>query len=115
MKIINETQKILHKKINITPTCIRVPVLYCHSESINVTFDREVNYDDIIKALDFPGIKVENLPTPVQATGKTDVFVGRIRSDLNNKRKWNFFLCADQTLKGAGYNSVQIFKELISQ
>jgi aspartate-semialdehyde dehydrogenase len=120
MKIVNETQKILNKKIKITPTCIRVPILRSHSESINIEFSEEVDRETIITSLNkFNGIKIiddpENniFPEPVTSSNKTDVFVGRIRPDIDDLTRWNFFICSDQILKGAAYNAVQIFELLV--
>ena len=121
MKIVNETQKILGYPLKITPTCIRVPILRSHSESINVEFCDEITRDNIMKNLDgFPGIKIINdeknniFPEPEISSGKTDIFVGRIRPDLNDLTRWNFFICSDQILKGAGYNSAQILQLILN-
>ncbi len=122
MKIVNETQKILDKEIKISPTCIRVPILRSHSESINVEFTEDILREDIMKSLEnFDGIKIINdnnnniFPEPEFASNKTDVYVGRIRSDLNDLTRWNFFICSDQVLKGAGYNSAQILQTLLKK
>jgi len=121
VKIIKETKKILHNNdIRITPTCVRVPVLTSHCESINVEFDNEIEYRDIIDKLsEFPGIKIlddhknEQFPEPNICSGLNDIFVGRIRPDLDDETCWNFFVCGDQLVKGSGLNAVQILKELI--
>jgi aspartate-semialdehyde dehydrogenase len=120
MKIVNETQKILEKEIQISPTCIRVPILSSHSESINVEFTEGISKDDIIKCLEnFDGIKIINdnnlntFPEPEFSSNKTEVYIGRIRSDLNDLSRWNFFICSDQILKGACYNSAQILQTLL--
>lgn len=121
MKIIKETQKILHRPdLKITPTCVRVPVLTSHCESINVEFDRNVTKDDIIKHIEnFPGIKIiddcdkNTFPEPYFCSGKDDIYVGRIRPDIDDNKCWNFFLCGDQLVKGSGLNAVQILKKLI--
>jgi len=121
MKIIKETKKILHRPdLKITPTCVRVPVLTSHCESINIEFDRPLQKNDIIQKLEkFPGIKIVNncenntFPEPFTSSGLNDIFVGRIRSDLCDDRCWNFFVCGDQLVKGSGLNAVQILKELI--
>lgn len=123
MKIIKETKKILHNNdIKITPTCVRVPVLTSHCESINVEFDRNVIRDDIIHKLEkFPGIKIvdnceENtFPEPFTSSGLSDIFVGRIKPDLCDDRCWNFFVCGDQLVKGSGLNAVQILKLLMEK
>jgi aspartate-semialdehyde dehydrogenase len=120
MKLVNETNKILNLNCNIVPTCIRVPTLRSHCVSMNVEFDDELNKEDILDVLnEFPGVKVldnpdqNEFPEPILTSGKTDIYVGRIRPDLNNKKCWNFFISGDQLLKGAGYNSVQILKQLM--
>ena len=121
MKIIKETQKILHRPdLKITPTCVRVPVLTSHCESINVEFDKNIKKDDIIRHIkQFPGIKIiddynnNTFPEPHFCSGKNDIYVGRIRSDIDDDKCWNFFLCGDQLVKGSGLNAVQILKKLI--
>ncbi len=120
MKIVNETQKILNKKIKIVPTCIRVPILRSHSESINVEFTTEVTEKKILKSLEnFDGIKIINdtenniFPEPEISSNRTEIFVGRIRPDIDDLTRWNFFICSDQILKGAGYNSVQILQTIL--
>jgi aspartate-semialdehyde dehydrogenase len=120
MKIVNETQKILNKKIKIVPTCIRVPILRSHSESINVEFTTEVTEKEILKSLEnFDGIKIINdtenniFPEPEISSNRTEIFVGRIRPDIDDLTRWNFFICSDQILKGAGYNSVQILQRIL--
>jgi aspartate-semialdehyde dehydrogenase len=123
MKIVKETKKILHNdKIKIIPTCVRVPVLTSHCESVNIEFDRNITKKDIIDKLEkFPGIKIidDNLtntfPEPFNCSGLNDIFVGRIRPDLDDNNCWNFFLCGDQLIKGSGLNAIQILKILIKK
>lgn len=120
MKIVRETKKILHRPdLKITPTCVRVPVLTSHCESINVEFDRPLKKDDIVQKLEqFPGIKIidncedNTFPEPFTSSGLNDVFVGRIRPNLDDTTCWNFFVCGDQLVKGSGLNAVQILKKL---
>jgi aspartate-semialdehyde dehydrogenase len=121
LKLVNETKKILNINPKITATCIRVPTLRSHCISMNVEFDNILNENDIINSLfEFPGISVCNnivenkFPEPINTSGKNDVYVGRIRSDIDDKSCWNFFISGDQLLKGAGYNSVQILQHLIN-
>ena len=90
--------------------------------SDEIIFKMELNKEDILNKLtNFNGVKVydfpeENkFPEPSITSGKTDVYVGRIRPDIDDLRCWNFFISGDQLLKGAGYNSVQILKQLIEQ
>jgi len=122
MKIVKETQKILHRPdLKITPTCVRVPVLTSHCESINIEFTKEITKKEILEKLtNFPGIKIRDncdlneFPEPFICSGQNDIFVGRIRPDLNDMSCWNFFVCGDQIIKGSSLNAVQILKELIN-
>lgn len=120
LKLVNETKKILNINPKITVTCIRVPTLTSHCISVNIEFDKEINKTDILYELEkFPGIKIlddndnNKFPEPIISADKSDVYVGRIRPDIDDKKCWNFFISGDQLLKGAGYNSVQILKYLI--
>ena len=121
MKMILETRKILNlPNLNITATCVRVPVKNCHCESINVEFEQEfdilelkqlLNKKDGIVVLD--DIKKNIYPLPTFVDGKDDVFVGRIRRDYSVKNALNFWCVADNIRKGAATNAVQILEELI--
>jgi len=120
LKMVNETKKILNINPKITPTCVRVPTLRAHCLSVHVEFYIDLNKNQILNELNkMPGINIydfpdENkFPEPVIAELMTDVYVGRIRPDLNDDSCWNFFLAGDQLLKGAGYNSVQILKKML--
>lgn len=120
MKLVNETKKILNIECKISPTCIRVPTLRSHCISLNVEFNKELSKEDILNKLNnFIGVKLYNFPDenkfpePIITSGKTDVYVGRIRPDIGDLKCWNFFISGDQLLKGAGYNSVQILKHLL--
>jgi len=120
-KMINETKKILHKpNLKITATCVRVPVLNCHCESINLEFEKEFNIKDIystlensenITIIDNPN---ENIyPIPTKVSGKDNVFVGRIRRDFSIKNGLNLWVVADNIRKGAATNAVQILEKII--
>lgn len=121
MKMILETRKILNlPNLNITATCVRVPVKNCHCESINVEFEQEfdilelkqlLNKKDGIVVLD--DIKKNIYPLPTFVDGKDEVFVGRIRRDYSVKNGLNFWCVADNIRKGAATNAVQILEELI--
>ena len=121
MKMILETRKILNlPNLNITATCVRVPVKNCHCESINVEFEQEfdilelkqlLNKKDGIVVLD--DIKKNIYPLPTFVDGKDEVFVGRIRRDYSVKNGLNFWCVADNIRKGAATNAVQIFEELV--
>lgn len=120
-KMINETRKILNEPdLPITATCVRVPVRNCHSESINVEFENEIdiyeaktllqNSENIILADD-----IENniYPLARKADGNDEVFVGRIRRDFSVKYGLNFWCVADNLRKGAASNAVQILEKLL--
>jgi aspartate-semialdehyde dehydrogenase len=131
MKMVNETYKILDgkykQKFIINPTCVRVPTLLSHCLSVNIEFINDVEIYQINQVLQsFPGIKIEDdfsnnsFPEPVKTNGNTDIFVGRIRPELDidgkfNYKSYNFFISGDQLLKGAAYNSVQILKYIMDK
>jgi len=120
-KMINETKKILHKPdLKITATCVRVPVLNCHCESINLEFEKEFDIKDIYTTLEnFENICImdnpeENLyPLPTLVSGKDNVFVGRIRRDYSIPNGLNLWVVADNIRKGAATNAIQILEKLI--
>ena len=120
-KMINETRKILkNPDLKITATTVRVPVFNCHSESINVEFEKDYEIDDLIKTLsEFPGIVVEDnlseniYPLAINASGRDEVFVGRIRRDYSVASGVNLWVVADNIRKGAASNAVQIVEKLI--
>ena len=120
-KMINETRKILHKSdLKITATCIRVPVINCHCESINLEFKKEFNIKDIYITLEnFENITVidnpkENLyPLPTEVSGKDNVFIGRIRRDYSIENGLNLWVVADNIRKGAATNAIQILEKMI--
>ena len=116
-KMIFETQKILHKKINIAATCVRVPVLRSHSESITVTFDQDVVVDEeeCAKVIhNFENVQVMDdlekgiYPMPIISTDTDTTFVGRIRKDMYEDNIIHFFNVADQIRVGAATNSIRI-------
>ncbi len=121
-KMINETRKILHDdQIGITATCVRVPVLRAHSESVNVEFaERRPSLEEIRSAISqFPNVRlVDNreanyFPMPLDATGKDETLIGRLRYDLSNDHAIDLFVSGDQILKGAALNGFQIAQEWI--
>jgi aspartate-semialdehyde dehydrogenase len=123
-KMINETHKILHEDtIGVTATCVRVPILRAHSESINVEFEEDrPSLDAIRKAVtEFPNVRLvddreaNHFPMPLEATGKDDTLVGRIRYDLSCEKAVDLFVAGDQILKGAALNGFQIAQEWINQ
>jgi len=123
MKMVNETKKILEdESIAVTATTVRVPVFYGHSESVNVEFERELTPDMARKLLKkAPGVKViddpskNKYPLAIDAAGKDDTYVGRIRVDDTVKYGLNMWIVADNIRKGAALNAVQIAEALIKK
>jgi len=122
MKLINETHKILDPKISITATAVRVPVIGGHSESINLTLEKDFDVQDIKELLSkSKGIKLEDdpksfkYPMPLNAKGKDDVFVGRIRKDFSCENSLNLWVVSDNLRKGAATNAVQILELIKSK
>lgn len=115
-KVINETRKILDDPaLRVTATCIRVPTLRAHAESINVELDREVDLEAVRAAFEgFPGVRLvddrggNHFPMPREAADRDEVLVGRIRRDPSHDRAIELFVAGDQLLKGAALNAVQI-------
>ena len=120
-KMIDETRKILDKpNLPITATAVRVPVLNCHSESINIEFKNDIDLYDIKLLLqNSSGIiladDIENNVYPLarKADGNDEVFVGRIRRDFSIKNGINLWVVADNLRKGAATNAVQILEILL--
>jgi aspartate-semialdehyde dehydrogenase len=116
IKIMRETRKILEAPLlRLTATTVRVPVLRCHSEAINVELERPLKPHDARAALaEMPGVLVYDdpsrklYPMPLDATGKDDVFVGRIREDESTANGLNLWVVSDNLRKGAALNAVQI-------
>lgn len=123
IKMIEETKKILHDDtLRITATTVRVPVLNAHSESINVELNSEFELENIVDLFNSSkGIivhdDVENLkyPTPLELSGKDEVFVGRIRRDFSLDNGLNLWVVADNIRKGAALNAIQIAEILINE
>ena len=123
MKMVNETRKIFgDQNIRITATCVRVPVLRAHSEAINLEFAQPFSVEkarEILSKAD--GVQlVEDFsknyfPMPIEASGKDDVLVGRIRQDISHPNGLELWLCGDQIRKGAALNAVQIAELLIAK
>ncbi len=110
MKLQNESRKILSlPDLQMSPTCVRVPVMVGHAVEVRATFERDVNLDEAIAALDaFPNLTVEEAPTPLEWAGHDDTAVGRVRVDLSDPKSLNFFVVGDNLLKGAALNTVQL-------
>ena len=120
LKMSNETKKILDEKIDLTATCVRIPVLVSHSESVNIQFEKPFSLDEVKKALDnFEGCKVTDersdggYSSPVEAAGKDETFISRIREDKTTKNGLNLWIVSDNLLRGAALNAVEIAETLI--
>ena len=123
--MVHETRKILHEpNLAVSATCIRVPILRAHSESVNVEFVGPARppLDAVRDALAaFPGVRVvddrqaNRFPMPLDASGEDDVMVGRIRDDMSHPSAVDLFLSGDQILKGAALNGFQIAQLLIER
>jgi aspartate-semialdehyde dehydrogenase len=123
MKMVHETHKIFScPDIAITCTCVRVPVVRAHSESINLEFTNPISPDEVRAILKTaPGVSIiddcENnrFPMPIDASGQDDVYVGRIRQDesLPDNRGINLWVSGDQIRKGAALNAIQIAEKLL--
>ena len=119
-KVVEETRKMFHApELPIVPTCIRVPVLRAHSESIALELEKPLSPAEAKAILSkAPGVKVvddaaaNHFPMPLEASGDLDVHVGRIRADLSNPNGLVLWVAGDQLLKGAAWNAVQIAEEL---
>ena len=123
MKMVNETKKIMHDdSILVTATCVRLPVMGGHSESVNIEFENEFDLDKVKSLLsEFEGIMVvddiQNLryPMPLDAHDKDDVFVGRIRRDETQPKTLNCWIVSDNLRKGAATNAIQIAEYLVNK
>ena len=119
-KMISETKKILDPKINLTATCVRVPVMVSHAESLNVEFEKSFDIKKVRDILDkADGCKVVDerknggYTTPVEAENKNFTFISRIRKDNSRDNALNMWVVSDNLLKGAALNTVQIAERLI--
>ncbi|WP_239703829.1 MULTISPECIES: aspartate-semialdehyde dehydrogenase [unclassified Mammaliicoccus] len=121
-KMIDETRKILNDNtLNVTATCVRVPVQDSHSVHMNVTLDKEATVEDIKKLFDEDDrvVLVDNVenneyPLAIHSTGKDEVFVGRIRKDESLDNTFHIWCTSDNLLKGASLNAVQVLEQVMN-
>ena len=120
LKMVNETKKILDQNIQLTATCVRIPVLISHAESINIEFEKEFSLEKISKALNkADGCEVVDerkdggYITPIESAGKNETFISRIRKDNSNKNSVNLWCVSDNLLRGAALNAVEIAEAYI--
>ncbi len=123
MKMVNETRKIMgDKNIQLTATCVRIPVMGGHSESVNIEFENDFDLDEVRELLsESPGVIIEDdidnfvYPMPLTAHEKDDTFVGRLRRDESQPNTLNCWIVSDNLRKGAATNAVQIAEYLIKE
>ncbi len=122
MKMYHETRKIMHSNIEVSATCVRVPVMRAHSEAIWIETERPLSVEEAreafrnakgVELIDNPARK--EYPMPLDLAGKDPVYVGRIRKDISNENGLTFWTVSDQIRKGAALNAVQIAEYLIKQ
>ena len=120
LKMTNETKKILGDKIDLTATCVRLPISVSHSESVNIQFKKSFSLEKVKQALDnFEGCKVidERVDggyiTPLEAEGRDETFISRIREDKTIENGLNLWIVSDNLLRGAALNAVEIAETLI--
>ena len=120
IKMTNETKKILDDKIDLTATCVRLPISVSHSEAVNIQFQKSFSVEKIREALDsFDGCKVIDervdggYSTPIEAEGKDETFISRIREDKTIENGLNLWVVSDNLLRGAALNAVEIAETLI--
>jgi aspartate-semialdehyde dehydrogenase len=123
MKMVNETRKIIgDDSIQLTATCVRIPVVGGHSESLNIEFENDFDLDEVRKILsNAPGVVVQDdvenfvYPMPLSAHEKDETFVGRIRRDESQPKTLNCWVVSDNLRKGAATNAVQIAEYLVEK
>jgi aspartate-semialdehyde dehydrogenase len=123
MKMVNETKKIMgDDQIRVSATCVRIPVMGGHSESVNIEFENDFNLPEVTQILqEFPGVQVLDqpeqsiYPMPLHAWDKDDVYVGRIRRDESQANTLNAWIVSDNLRKGAATNAVQIAELMIQK
>ena len=120
IKMSNETKKILDNRIDLTATCVRLPISVSHSESVNIEFEKPFSLEKVREALDnFEGCKVIDersdggYSTPLEAEGSNETFISRIRKDKTIKNGLNLWIVSDNLLRGAALNAVEIAEVLI--
>ena len=120
--MVNETKKILDDTIELTATCVRIPVLVSHAESVNIEFEKSFNLEKIYSLLNnAEGCEVYDKRedggyiTPLEAEGKNETYISRIREDKTKKNSVNMWIVSDNLLRGAALNAVEIAELLIKK
>ena len=122
LKMVNETKKILDDRIELTATCVRIPVLVSHAESVNIEFEKSFSLEKIRSLLNSAeGCEVYDQRedggyiTPLEAEGKNETYISRIREDKTKKNTINMWIVSDNLLRGAALNSIEIAELLIKK
>jgi len=120
LKMSNETKKIIDEKIKLTATCVRIPVMVSHAESVNIQFEKSFSLEKVREALSkakgcevYDSRKDGGYSTPIEAEGKNETYISRIREDKTNKNSLNLWIVSDNLLRGAALNAVEIAETLI--
>ena len=120
--MVNETKKILDDKIQLTATCVRIPVLISHAESVNIEFEKPINLEKINLLLNnaegcevFDKREDGGYITPIEAEGKNETYISRIREDKTNENTINMWIVSDNLLRGAALNAIEIAELLIKK
>jgi len=121
LKMTNETKKILDETIELTATCVRIPVLVSHSEAVNIEFEKPYTLEKVREVLNkAEGCEVIDkresggYSTPLEATGKDETYISRIREDKTKQNALNLWIVSDNLLRGAALNSVEIAERIIN-
>ncbi|MDA9664038.1 aspartate-semialdehyde dehydrogenase [Candidatus Pelagibacter sp.] len=122
LKMVNETKKILDDKIELTATCVRIPVLVSHAESVNIEFEKPINLEKINLLLNnaegcevFDKREDGGYITPIEAEGKKETYISRIREDKTKENTINMWIVSDNLLRGAALNAIEIAELLIKK
>jgi aspartate-semialdehyde dehydrogenase len=122
LKMVNETKKIIDKKIKMTATCVRIPVSVSHSESVNIEFEKSFTLEKVRSVLNgAAGCEVYDKRedggyiTPLEAEGKNETYISRIREDKSKNNTINLWIVSDNLLRGAALNAVEIAELLIKK
>jgi aspartate-semialdehyde dehydrogenase len=122
LKMVNETKKILDDRIELTATCVRIPVLVSHAESVNIEFEKPFSLEKIHSLLDgaegcvvYDKREDGGYITPLEAEGKNETYISRIREDKTTKNTINMWIVSDNLLRGAALNAIEIAELLIKK
>ena len=115
LKLENETKKIIRPEINLTATAVRVPVICGHCESVNIEFENDFDLQEVKKCLELmPGVELKDEAYPIDVLNHSNVWVSRIRRDKSQKNSLNLWIVADNLMKGAALNAIQIAEYIIN-